>query len=179
MRPGGLIPAGRAIMFGGEFALPKGVGGNPGLVGSLWGSRNAGSSSNYSTCHHTYRLESCWDVPHSLEWCPNPAKAWGLDTLLLAALPNAEPPSAPASGTQAMTVTLGWPGIVMETRFSPCRHTRSSTHLLHSGCFTFFDLVFLNLSQSQRVSSHAVEASKMPVKMRLSSRCHLVLWATC
>lgn len=72
-----------------------------------WGGVPRPGGFNYSHCHHACTRDSCWDVPQPLGWCPNPARAQGLGTLLPAALPNPEPPSAPASGTQEMPVTLG------------------------------------------------------------------------
>uniref|UniRef100_A0A8P0T0B5 Uncharacterized protein n=2 Tax=Canis lupus TaxID=9612 RepID=A0A8P0T0B5_CANLF len=180
---GPIIPRGGAIIPGGGVARPR--------WGPLswwvlsWGPRNAGSSSNCSSC---YSSSSLWSH-YLLGWPPtpqtgpaNPTGAWGIGTpagtSLPAALPTPGRPAAPANGTRAMPVSLGGgPSTVMEAKFSPRSNTRPKTRFSsRSGCFTFLGLIFLNSSQSQRIKFIRLsKALKVPMKIWPSCKIHLIL----
>ena len=126
---------------------------------------------------------TCWDGPPTPQTRPaNPAGAWGIGTPvgtpLPAALPTPGAPAAPASGTQAMPVSLGvGPSTVMETKFSPCSNTRPKTRFSScSGYLAFFGLIFLNSSHSQRIKFICLpKALKAPMKIWSSCKIHLIL----
>uniref|UniRef100_A0A5F8ABQ2 Uncharacterized protein n=1 Tax=Macaca mulatta TaxID=9544 RepID=A0A5F8ABQ2_MACMU len=126
---------------------------------------------------------TCWDGSSTSGTGPaNLAGAWEIDTPadtpLPAALITPGPPAAPASGTRAMPVSWwGSPSTVTDTKFSPCSNTRpQKCFSLSSGCFTFFGLIFLNSSQSQRIKFTCLSnALKAPKKILPSCRMHFIL----